>query len=258
MFEYPDLLSPVALSILGFDIRWYSLSYIFGFLYFYWFSKKNLKLFNLNSKTFEDLFFYNFLGIIIGGRLGYIFFYNINYYFSNPLSIIKIWEGGMSFHGAFIGCLLSVIYFINKHKISLFKVTDLICLTAPVGIGLGRIANFLNKELLGRETNFMISVRYPNEDFYRHISQIYESLLEGILPFIVLNIIYFFFRAKTGLVTGLFLINYALVRVMIEFIREPDIHIGFIFTYFTVAQILSIPILILGLVITFQCLYNKK
>jgi phosphatidylglycerol---prolipoprotein diacylglyceryl transferase len=123
---------------------------------------------------------------------------------------------------------------------------------------LGRIANFLNKELLGRETNFMISVRYPNEDFYRHISQVYESLLEGILPFIVLNIIYFFFRAKTGLVTGLFLINYALVRVMIEFIREPDIHIGFIFTYFTVAQILSIPILILGLVITFQCLYNKK
>ncbi|MDA1284052.1 MAG: prolipoprotein diacylglyceryl transferase, partial [Proteobacteria bacterium] len=191
-------------------------------------------------------------------RLGYIFFYNINYYFSNPLSIIKIWEGGMSFHGAFIGCLLSIIYFTNKHKISLFKVTDLICLTAPVGICLGRIANFLNKELIGRETNFMISVRYPNEDFYRHVSQIYESLLEGILPFIALNIIYFFFKVKTGLVTGLFLINYALVRVMIEFIREPDIHIGFIFTYFTVAQILSIPILILGLVITFQCLYNKK
>ena len=219
---------------------------------------KNLKLFHLDSKTFEDLFFYSFLGIIIGGRLGYIFFYNISYYFSNPLSIIKIWEGGMSFHGAFIGCVLSIIYFVNKYKISFLKMTDLISLTAPVGICLGRVANFLNKELIGRETNFIISVRYPDEDFYRHISQIYESLLEGLLPFIIMNMIYFTYKVKTGLMTGVFLINYALVRIIIEFIREPDVHIGFIFSSFTIAQILSAPILILGLVITYQCLSNKK
>jgi len=258
MFEYPDLFSPVALSILGFDIRWYSLSYIFGFIYFYWFTKKHLNLFNLNKKIFEDLFFYIFLGIIIGGRLGYILFYNFNYFLSNPISIIKIWEGGMSFHGAFIGCILSIIYFTMKNKISFFKITDLMSLTAPVGIGLGRIANFLNKELVGRKTDFLISISYPNEIFYRHITQIYESLLEGVLPFIILNIAYFIYKVRVGLVTGIFLINYAIVRIMIEFIREPDIQVGLFFSYFTIAQVLSIPILILGLAITSQCLYKTK
>ena len=258
MFEYSEFISPVALSILGFDIRWYSLSYIFGFLYFFWFSHRNLKVFNLDKKLLEDLFFFNFLGIILGGRLGYVFFYDFDFYITNPLSIIKIWEGGMSFHGAITGCIISAIYFCNKNKISLFKISDLMCLTAPIGIGLGRIANFLNQELVGRKTDFFISIKYPNEIFYRHISQIYESLLEGFIPFIVLNICYFMFKFKTGLITGIFLINYAIVRFFIEFLREPDIQIGFIKNYFTIGQILSIPLLILGLLITFICLYKKK
>jgi phosphatidylglycerol:prolipoprotein diacylglycerol transferase len=165
MFEYSEFISPVALSILGFDIRWYSLSYIFGFLYFFWFSHRNLKVFNLDKKLFEDLFFFNFLGIILGGRLGYVFFYDFDFYITNPLSIIKIWEGGMSFHGAITGCIISAIYFCNKNKISLFKISDLMCLTAPIGIGLGRIANFLNQELVGRKTDVFISIKDPNEIF---------------------------------------------------------------------------------------------
>jgi len=148
--------------------------------------------------------------------------------------------------------------FCNKNKISLFKISDLMCLTAPIGIGLGRIANFLNQELVGRKTDFFISIKYPNEIFYRHISQIYESLLEGFIPFIVLNICYFMFKFKTGLITGIFLINYAIVRFFIEFLREPDIQIGFIINYFTIGQILSIPLLILGLLTIFICLYKKK
>jgi phosphatidylglycerol:prolipoprotein diacylglycerol transferase len=134
----------------------------------------------LDKKKLEDLFFYLFISVIFGGRLGYVIFYNLNFYIQNPFEIFKVWQGGMSFHGALIGIIITTIIFSIKKNISIFKLSDLLSITAPVGIFLGRISNFLNKELIGKPTEFFISVRYPNENFYRHISQIYEAVFEGL------------------------------------------------------------------------------
>ena len=258
MFEYPDFLSPVAFSFLGFGIRWYSLSYIFGFIYFYLFAKKNLQYFNLNKKLLDDLFFYQFISIIIGGRIGYIIFYNFNFYISNPIEIFKVWEGGMSFHGALFGVIMTTILFCKIKSLSLMLISDLLSICAPVGIFLGRLSNFMNQELVGRQTNFFISIKYPNEEFYRHISQIYEALFEGLIPAIVLIILFYSTRLKQGVITGLFLLNYSLSRFMIEFIREPDSQIGLKNEIFSQGQLLSIPILFLGLFFIYKCQFKQK
>lgn len=258
MFEYPDFLSPVAFTFLGFGIRWYSLSYIFGFIYFYLFAKKNLQYFNLNKKVLDDLFFYQFISIIIGGRIGYIIFYNFNFYISNPIEIFKVWEGGMSFHGALFGVIMTTILFCKIKSLSIMLISDLLSICAPVGIFLGRLSNFMNQELVGRQTNFFISIKYPNEEFYRHISQIYEALFEGLIPAIVLIILFYSTRLKKGVITGLFLLNYSLSRFMIEFIREPDSQIGLKNEIFSQGQLLSIPILFLGLFFIYKCQFKQK
>ena len=258
MFEYPDFLSPVAFTFLGFGIRWYSLSYIFGFIYFYLFAKKNLQYFNLNKKELDDLFFYQFISIIIGGRIGYIIFYNFNFYISNPIEIFKVWEGGMSFHGALFGVIMTTILFCKIKSLSIMLISDLLSICAPVGIFLGRLSNFMNQELVGRQTNFFISIKYPNEEFYRHISQIYEALFEGLIPAIILIILFYSTRLKQGVITGLFLLNYSLSRFMIEFIREPDSQIGLKNEIFSQGQLLSIPILFLGLFFIYKCQFKQK
>ena len=258
MFEYPDFLSPVAFTFLGFGIRWYSLSYIFGFIYFYLFAKKNLQYFNLNKKLLDDLFFYQFISIIIGGRIGYIIFYNFNFYISNPIEIFKVWEGGMSFHGALFGVIMTTILFCKIKSLSLKLISDLLSICAPVGIFLGRLSNFMNQELVGRQTNFFISIKYPNEEFYRHISQIYEALFEGLIPAIILIILFYSTRLKQGVITGLFLLNYSLSRFIIEFIREPDSQIGLKNEIFSQGQLLSIPILFLGLFFIYKCQFKQK
>ena len=258
MFEYPDFLSPVAFTFLGFGIRWYSLSYIFGFIYFYLFAKKNLQYFNLNKKALDDLFFYQFISIIIGGRIGYIIFYNFNFYISNPIEIFKVWEGGMSFHGALFGVIMTTILFCKIKSLSIMLISDLLSICAPVGIFLGRLSNFMNQELVGRQTNFFISIKYPNEEFYRHISQIYEALFEGLIPAIILIILFYSTRLKQGVITGLFLLNYSLSRFMIEFIREPDSQIGLKNEIFSQGQLLSIPILFLGLFFIYKCQFKQK
>ena len=258
MFEYPDFLNPVAFTFFGFGIRWYSLSYIVGFIYFYLFAKRNLQYFKLDKKTLDDLFFYQFLSIIIGGRVGYIFFYNFNFYISNPIEILKVWEGGMSFHGALFGVIVTTIIFSKIKSISLLLLSDLLSICAPVGIFLGRLSNFMNQELVGRQTNFFISIKYPNEEFYRHISQIYEAIFEGLVPAIVLIILFYSKRLKQGVITGLFLLNYSLSRFMIEFIREPDSQIGLKNEIFSQGQLLSIPILFLGLFFIYKCQFKQK
>ena len=258
MFEYPDFLSPVAFTFLGFGIRWYSLSYIFGFIYFYLFAKKNLQYFNLNKKLLDDLFFYQFISIIIGGRIGYVIFYNFNFYISNPIEIFKVWEGGMSFHGALFGVIMTTILFCKIKSLSIMLISDLLSICAPVGIFLGRLSNFMNQELVGRQTNFFISIKYPNEEFYRHISQIYEALFEGLIPAIILIILFYSTRLKQGVITGLFLLSYSLSRFMIEFIREPDSQIGLKNEIFSQGQLLSIPILFLGLFFIYKCQFKQK
>ena len=212
----------------------------------------------MDKKKLEDLFFYLFLSVIIGGRLGYILFYNIDFYFKNPFEIVKVWQGGMSFHGALIGIIISTFLFSRKRDISIFQLSDLLSITAPVGIFLGRISNFLNKELIGRPTDFFLSIRYPNEDLYRHFSQIYEAIFEGLIPAILLLIFYYKFKFKNGLITSFFLINYGLSRIIIENFREPDIQLGLKFDFISQGQLLSIPIIILGFIFLYLCQYKQK
>ena len=149
-----------------------------GFIYFYIFAASHLNDFNLDKKKLDDLFFYLFLSVIIGGRLGYVIFYNFSFYSSNLIDILKVWEGGMSFHGALFGIILTTIIFTKIHSIKLFLLSDLLSITAPLGIFLGRLSNFVNQELIGRKTDFFISIRYSGEEFYRHLSQIYEAVFE--------------------------------------------------------------------------------
>ena len=230
-----------------------------GFIYFYIFAVSNLNHFNLDKKKLDDLFFYLFLSVIIGGRLGYVIFYNFSFYSSNPLDILKVWEGGMSFHGALFGIILTTIIFTKIYSIKLFLIADLLSITAPLGIFLGRLSNFINQELIGRKTDFFISIRYSGEEFYRHLSQIYEAVFEGLIPLIILFCIFKLLKKiPKGLITSIFLINYSIVRFLIEYLREPDVQIGIKYNLFTQGQILSIPILFIGLMILYLCLYNKK
>ena len=258
MFEYPNFLSPVAFELFGLTIRWYSISYIIGFIYFYFFALSNLNRFNLNKKKLEDLFFYLFLSVIVGGRLGYIIFYDINFYLQNPFEILKVWQGGMSFHGALIGIILTTIVYSKRNNISIFLLSDLLSITAPVGLFLGRISNFLNQELIGRPTEFFLSISYPNEDIYRHISQIYEAIFEGLIPAILLLIIFYKFKIKNGLITSIFLINYGLSRIIIENFREPDFQLGLKFDFISQGQILSVPSVILGFIFLYLCQYKQR
>tara|TARA_B100001741_G_C16487768_1_gene568130 strand:+ start:12 stop:776 length:765 start_codon:yes stop_codon:yes gene_type:complete len=247
---------PVAFSIFSLAIRWYSLSYIFGVIFAWIYCKKFLikdeKVLNL----FDDLITYIIIGLILGGRLGYIIFYNLSYYSKNILEIFMLWEGGMSFHGGLIGVIAATYIFSKKNNINTFLFLDLISMTAPIGIFLGRIANFINSELYGRETDLLWSVKFEKIDnIFRHPSQIYEAIFEGLILFILLN---FIFKKKIykspGFISALFLIFYSLFRFFIEFTREPDVQIGFIFFNLTLGQLLSFLFFMFGLFL----FYKKK
>ena len=245
---------PIALNFFSLEIRWYSLSYIFGILFAWFYCKKFLikdeKILNL----FDDLISYIIIGVILGGRLGYIIFYNFSYYSKNLLEVFMIWEGGMSFHGGLLGVIFAVYIFSKKNNISSFLFLDLISMTAPIGIFLGRIANFINSELYGKETDLFWSVKFERIDnTFRHPSQIYEALFEGIILFILLNYVFRKFLYKSpGVISALFLIFYSNFRFFIEFTREPDIQIGYILFNLTLGQILSFLFLMFGLFLFYK------
>ena len=242
---------PVAFQILILEIRWYSLAYIVGIVIGWLLCKK---IFIKNSKInekFDDYISYLIVGIIVGGRLGYILFYNLNYYFSNILDIFKIWEGGMSFHGGLIGALVASILFAKKNRQETFLYTDQISLVAPIGIFFGRIANFINSELYGMPTEVPWGVVFVKVDnISRHPSQLYEAILEGFILFLILL---FFknknFLEKPGLISGLFLIFYSIFRFFIEFYRVPDQQIGYLVFNLTMGQIISLLFILIGLAI---------
>ena len=245
---------PVAFNILSLEIRWYSLAYIFGIIFGVYYCKKKLITEHKYQKFFDDYIFYLVLGIIIGGRLGYILFYNLEYYLNNFSEMVMIWKGGMSFHGALIGIILRVIIFCDKHKINKFIFLDLIAVSAPIGIFFGRVANFINGELVGKTTDVNWGVVFPNIDnFTRHPSQLYEALLEGIILFILMNWIYLRSSYKTGTCSFMFLIFYGLFRTLSEFFREPDIQIGYIIGSVSMGMLLSMFMMLAGLI-----LYLKK
>ncbi len=245
---------PVAFNLFSLEIRWYSLSYIFGILFAWIYCKKFLikegKILNL----FDDLISYIIIGVILGGRLGYVFFYNLNYYSKNVLEIFMIWEGGMSFHGGLIGVILSTYIFSKKNNINPFIFLDTISMSAPIGIFLGRIANFINSELYGRKTDLFWSVKFEKIDnVFRHPSQIYEAIFEGIILFVLLNFLFKKqFYKSPGLISSLFLIFYSSFRFFIEFTREPDVQIGYILFNLSLGQLLSFLFFMFGLFLFFK------
>lgn len=260
---FPDI-DPVALEIGPIVIRWYALAYLAGFLGGWYYANKLVSVSTFkrpNKDDIENFITWMVLGVIIGGRLGYILFYNAGYYFTNAVDILKLWEGGMSFHGGLIGASVAMILFSIKNKIPLFQLTDIIAVVSPIGLFFGRMANFINGELYGRPTEMPWGMVFPmsNDGLARHPSQLYEALTEGLLLFIVLNFMYMnkSIRAKAGIITGVFLIGYSVFRFLIEFVRQPDTHLGLLSLGMSMGQILSLPTFIAGIVIIYLCL-NKS
>ena len=249
-------LDPVLVDFGLIVIRWYSLAYVFGIILGWWLGKKiiyhilkNIN-FKFNIKEFDDLITYIIISIIIGGRLGYVIFYNLEYYITNPLSIPKVWEGGMSFHGAVIGIIIGTYLFSIKRNVPTFFLLDIIACVSPIGIFLGRIANFINGELIGKVTTVSWGVIFPAVDMLpRHPSQLYEAILEGVVLFLILNTLIFKQRYKVGTCSYIFLIYYGFFRIISEFFREPDPQIGYFFDLFSMGTLLSFLMITAGLVI---------
>ena len=247
-------LNPVLINFGFFAVRWYSLAYIVGILIGWWMAKKIIarKTENsslvFNTNIFDDLVSYIIISIMLGGRLGYIIFYNFSYYFNNPIDIFKIWQGGMSFHGALIGVVVGTYLYAKKIKINLFFFLDIIACVAPVGIFLGRIANFINGELYGKSSDFFWSVIFPEVDnIPRHPSQLYEAILEGIVLFVILIGVIYKKETKTGEASALFMILYGFFRILTEHFREPDVQIGYLFDLFSMGSALSFFMILIGL-----------
>ncbi len=266
---FPDI-DPIIFSLGPIVIRWYSLAYLVGVVLAALYGLSLLKNKNLwakntvplNREQWLDFGFWAVLGIIIGGRLGYVVFYNPLYYLSNPLEIVQTWAGGMSFHGGMIGVAIAMILFMRKKGGNILSGLDLLAVGAPLGLFLGRIANFINGELYGRETGLPWGVIFPTGgDMPRHPSQLYEAALEGILLFLLIR--YFTHIAyalrKPGLVAGIFGVGYAISRILVETVRLPDADKGYLYDgWLTYGMVLSAPMLIAGIVLIIYANKGKK
>ena len=251
---------PVAFQIISLEIRWYSLAYIAGIIIGWMLCKKIfIRKSDINEK-FDDYVTYLVIGIIIGGRLGYIIFYNFNYYINNLFDIFKVWEGGMSFHGGLIGIIVATILFSKRNNQDSFLYMDLVSLVAPIGIFFGRLANFINSELYGTPTDIPWAVTFIQVDnLSRHPSQLYEAILEGVILFIIL--MYFKnkdYLKKPGLISGLFLIFYSLFRFFIEFVRVPDEQLGYLIFELSMGQIISLIFFVIGIILFYLKNENKQ
>ena len=243
---------PVALSLGPLVIRWYALAYVAGLIlgwrYVLWLAARHPGI--VTREEIDDLLMWATLGVLFGGRAGYVLFYNFPYYSAHPIEIFALWQGGMSFHGGLSGVLIAVAVFCRVRHRSFLRVGDLVAAAAPIGLFLGRIANFINGELFGRPSDLPWAMIFPRDPLQvpRHPSQIYEAGLEGILLFTVL----FFFAVpgraadRPGLLGGIFLFGYGLCRMVAEFFREPDPQLGFLWGGATMGQILSIPVAAAG------------
>ncbi len=242
---------PVAFVVFSIEIRWYSLAYIFGILIGWLIIKKFLDKDQKDFKNLDDLLTYIILGIILGGRLGYVIFYNPHFYLNNFSEIFMIWKGGMSFHGGLIGVITGTYVFSKKNHINPYIFLDLISLVAPIGIFFGRVANFLNSELYGKETAVTWGVTFTMVDnLPRHPSQLYEAGFEGIILFLILIIfVKNNFLKREGFISALFLIFYSTFRFFIEFFREPDLQIGYLLFNLTLGQILCLIFFLIGVIL---------
>lgn len=246
--RYPQI-DPVALSLGPLDIHWYGLMYLFGFAFVWLLGRYRAARYNWQVSQLEDLLFYGALGVILGGRLGYALFYDLVANLDNPLNLLKIWQGGMSFHGGLLGVLASFWYFSRKTGKSFFEISDFIAPLVPIGLMLGRIGNFINAELWGRVSDVPWAMVFPGAGpLPRHPSQLYQAALEGLLLFIIL----WWFSAKArprAAVSGLFLLGYGVFRFIVEFVRIPDPQYGYLaFNWLTMGQVLCLPMIIGGAV----------
>ena len=249
MIPYPDI-NPVAIELGPLKVHWYGLMYLVGFAAAWWLGVKRARAPHspLKPEQISDLIFYGALGVIIGGRLGYMLFYNFGAYIENPLHIFRVWEGGMSFHGGLLGVGVALYLYSRKVKQPMFKVWDFVAPLSAIGFLAGRIGNFINGELWGRVTDVPWGMVFPHAgDLPRHPSQLYQAFMEGLLLFIILWI-YTKKPRPTMSVTGLFLICYGFFRFLAEFARQPDEHLGYLaFGWVTMGQVLSLPMIIGGL-----------
>ena len=250
MFFDVSNIDPVAIEFGFLQIKWYGLAYVVGLLGAFSLSKYLAKKYKseVSPKQIDDFFVWAVLGVVIGGRLGYTLFYQPSYYLSNPLEILYIMNGGMSFHGGGLGVLVAFILYCKKHKISLLAFMDIFSVSTPIGLFLGRIANFINGELWGRETDGSWGFYFAGTDIPRHPSQLYEAFGEGLLLLFILMLMVTRYDAlKTkGLVAGTFIMLYGVARIFVEFFREPDVFIGYLSHQTTLGQWLSVPLVIFG------------
>ena len=251
---YPNI-DPVFLRLGPLEFRWYGLMYICGFLAAYYIILAGVKRKGLPllKEDVADLIFTVAVGVILGGRLGYILFYNLSYYLSHPMKFFAVWEGGMSFHGGLTGAVLATLYFIRKHKVRFYPLADIGFLAAPVGLGLGRIGNFINGELYGRVTDVPWGVVFPGGgSLPRHPSQLYEAFLEGPVMVLLLFVVSRKVK-KEGVVVWSFIALYGLFRFLVEYFREPDEQIGYLFGVLSMGQMLSLPMFLLGAAMVAYC-----
>ena len=249
--QFPNI-DPVIFSLGPIALRWYGLMYLIGFVAAMFLANKAAdKSKGLwNREQVSDLLFYGFLGVIIGGRVGYVFFYQFELFLAEPLYLFKIWEGGMSFHGGLLGVIAAVFIFARRENKHFLEVGDFVAPLVPIGLGMGRLGNFINSELWGRPTDVSWAFVFPTDPLQlpRHPSQLYEFFLEGLVFFIILYVVSQR-KPQLGLLSGLFLIGYGIFRMFVELFREPDDHLGFFFEYISMGQILSLPMVIVGLII---------
>ncbi|MGL5757349.1 prolipoprotein diacylglyceryl transferase [Plesiomonas sp.] len=244
---FPNI-DPIIFQIGPLALRWYGLMYLVGFVFALWLGSRRAAKPNSGwtKDDVENLLYAGFFGVFLGGRIGYVLFYNFDLFLANPLYLFKVWEGGMSFHGGLIGVITAMCIFAYRTHRPMFAVADFVAPLIPFGLGVGRIGNFINGELWGRVTDVPWAMVFPEGGpFPRHPSQIYEALLEGLVLFIILNL--FVNKPRpTGSVSGMFLVFYGLFRIFCEFFREPDAQLGFFDGWLTMGQLLSVPMVLAG------------
>jgi len=242
------------------QFRWYGLMYVLTFIATYFLLRAEIKRKNypLTTEDLADLVFYGAVGVVLGGRIGYILFYNLGFYLSNPLHVFAVWEGGMAFHGGLLGVLTGILLFARRKKLTFFTVMDMVAQCAPIGLGLGRIGNFINGELYGRVTDVPWGIVFPGGgDLPRHPSQLYEATLEGVVLFFLVR-----FAAKRSTITAVpswtFCAGYGLFRCIVEFFRQPDVQIGTFQGLFSMGQLLSFPMFLIGIFMLFHLVRSSR
>lgn len=257
---YFPQIDPVIFTIGPLAIRWYGMMYLLGFGAAYLLIRHlvQLRALPLEKDKVADLLFYSILGVIVGGRLGYVFFYNLPWYLDHPLEIASIWRGGMSFHGGLLGVIVAVLLFCRRNRLPILLTGDIMAAATPIGLGLGRVGNFINAELWGRVTDQPWGVIFPGGGpFPRHPSQLYEAVLEGLLLFIILYLLH---RRKVteGVPFAVFFLCYGLFRFCVEFFRQPDAHLGFLWGGATMGQMLCIPMMLFGILGLMRVMRTKE